>query len=396
VGISTLLRFLIGDRSAILAIAVQPRAWVTGLVFVLSAGFAREYDSEDLLHEPWYLLVPLAASLGSSFLLFGVLYGVTALRETSGPSFPRAYRAFLTLFWFTAPLAWLYAIPYERFLDAVAATRANLYTLALVSAWRVALMMRVAVVLMGMRPLAAFSRVLAYSSGLALVAINFLPFPIIEIMGGVHVTGADRVVQSAAQLVGCFGPLLFVVCLVLALGIRPRPHWQVSLDSHVQQATLSIPLKLLACASLATWIGILPLTQAEQRLRRRVEVAFRDGQLADALDLMSAHEPEEFPPQWEPPPRFLKGEDPALVLDVWVEMLKKKPAPWVQGRYMARIKNYLRSGHGDDEKTASMINRLPGKPALLQQLARDPQWQWYLERLDSHLRPELRINKNGG
>lgn len=76
-GIGTLLRFLIGSRSAMGAIAAHPRAWLIGLMFVLSAGFAREYDNEDLLHDPWYLLVPLAASLGSSFLLFCVLYGTT-------------------------------------------------------------------------------------------------------------------------------------------------------------------------------------------------------------------------------------------------------------------------------------------------------------------------------
>jgi hypothetical protein len=160
-GIGTLLGYLIGNRAAILTLAAHPRAWVVGLVFVLSAGFAREYDGEDLLHEPWHLLLPLAASLGSSFFLYCILYGISTFSRQDGPSFFAAYRSFLSLFWLTAPLAWLYAIPYERFLDPLAATNANLATLALVSAWRVALMVRVAVVLMGMPFWSALFRVVA-------------------------------------------------------------------------------------------------------------------------------------------------------------------------------------------------------------------------------------------
>ena len=204
-GIGTLLGYLIGSRSAILTLAGHPHSWLLGLVFVLSAGFAREYDGEDLLHEPWYLAVPLGASLVSSFLLFCVLYIPSGLTGASGPPFVAAYRTFLGLFWMTAPLAWLYAVPYERLLDPVSAAYANVFTLALVSAWRVALMVRVGVVLFGLSPWAALFRVLAFSDSAALVAINFLPFSIIEIMGGVRVSEADSVVRSAAQFVACWG-----------------------------------------------------------------------------------------------------------------------------------------------------------------------------------------------
>src|SRR5262245_35160561 len=129
-GIATLLRYLVGEREAILTLAVQPRAWLVGLLFVFSAGVAREYDGEDLLHEPWHLLLPLAASLVSSFLLYTVVYGVFARRRSNQPSFFAAYRAFLGLFWLTAPLAWLYVVPYERFLSPLHAINANLATLA--------------------------------------------------------------------------------------------------------------------------------------------------------------------------------------------------------------------------------------------------------------------------
>lgn len=363
-------------------------------MFVLSAGFAREYDNEDLLHEPWYLLLPLLASLVASLLLFSVLYG-SAFRSQSGPSLLMAYRAFLGLFWFTAPLAWQYAFPYERLLDPVGAAQANLGTLALVSAWRVALMVRVAVVLMGLTTWAALPRVLGYASGVAFIALFFVPFPIIEVMGGVHVAKEDVVVRSAAQLVGCFGVPLFAACLILTLSIQARPRWQIQNDAQAS-AAISRPLQVLAVLSVAIWIGILPLTQPEQQLRWHVEDAFREGRLSDGLALMLAHAPDEFPPHWEPPPRYLKGEDSALVLDVWDEILKKEPAPWVREHYLARIKHHLAAGRHDEQRIAELINRLPEGPTVLRDLATEPRLRWYLERLDPHLRRDLRMREKPG
>ena len=106
-GIGTLLRYLIGDRAAIQEIAGSRRALWVGLVFVVSAGLAREYDGEDLLHEPWHALIPLAASLVSSFILFLLCFAKVMASDPARPPFFSAYRSFLTLFWMTAPLAWL-------------------------------------------------------------------------------------------------------------------------------------------------------------------------------------------------------------------------------------------------------------------------------------------------
>ncbi len=139
----TLLLYWLGSRQAILTIAADRRAVGLGFLFVLSAGFAREYDGKDLLHEPWHLLLPVGASLLTSFLLFCLTWGIAKARGAQGPPFFTAYRMFLGLFWMTAPLAWLYAIPYERFLSAPDAMSANLWTLGVVSAWRVFLMVRV-------------------------------------------------------------------------------------------------------------------------------------------------------------------------------------------------------------------------------------------------------------
>src|SRR5262245_61059042 len=130
--IRALLLYLIGNDKAIVRLASDRRALWVGLLFVLSAGFAREYDGQDLLRQPWHLLLPLGASLVSSFLLFCLLYCRLIWTDPARPPFFSAYLSFLGLFWLTAPLAWLYAIPYERFMPETRAVEANLWTLGLV------------------------------------------------------------------------------------------------------------------------------------------------------------------------------------------------------------------------------------------------------------------------
>src|SRR6478609_360522 len=101
-GIGTLFRYLIGDREAILAIAGSRHSLWVGLLFVLSAGLAREYDGEDLLHEPWHVFLPLGASLVSSLLLFTLAFGFALSKGEPWRDTPRRYLSFLGLFWMTA------------------------------------------------------------------------------------------------------------------------------------------------------------------------------------------------------------------------------------------------------------------------------------------------------
>ncbi|MCI0681792.1 MAG: hypothetical protein L0Y71_06785 [Gemmataceae bacterium] len=401
-GVLTLLRYLVGDATAVLSLAVHPRAWLVGLLFVVSAGFAREYDGEDLLRDPWYLLLPVVASLVSSFLLYCLLYGFFARRRPESPSlspsFWSAYRAFVGLFWLTAPLAWLYAIPYERFLSPLAATYANLATLALVSAWRVALMVRVANVLFGLHPAIAFVRVVAYADAVALAAMFFVPFPIIEIMGGVRLPAEENAVRSATQLVAFWGGCSFPVWLILTIttfAMTPRPTWQAASLRPAASSPVSGALRWLVIGSLVIWAAALPLTQPEQQLRRRVEMALREGRVADGLKVMSAHARADFPPHWSPPPRYLHGEPMSLLFDIWHVLLRDDAAPWVRQHYLEQLKQYAKTRyyHYDVEKLGHLINVLPEGPALFEEIVRDNRNEWVLERLESHLRPELRRQK---
>ena len=141
------------------------------------------------------------------------------------------------------------------------------------------------------------------------------------------------------------------------------------------------------------WIPILPCTQPEQQLRRRVELAFRENRISDGLALLSAHKQEEFPPHWDPPPRFLKGDRMSNVLEIWEEILQREPSPWVRQRYLRKLKDYLKyERYGfNDERVARLLDRTPEAVELL--AAMD---QWRRERLEPYLRPELRRTKEPG
>ena len=89
--------FLIGRRVAIEEFMNCKGAFWLGLVFVMAAGFAREYDGESLTHEPWHLFIPLGASIASSFILYALLYLVSILRQAPWRGFITGYRKFLTL-----------------------------------------------------------------------------------------------------------------------------------------------------------------------------------------------------------------------------------------------------------------------------------------------------------
>ena len=182
--IATLFRYLIGNRAAIQRIATTRGAVWIGALFVLSAGLAREYDAADLIAEPWRLLIPFGASLGTSFLLYCLVYLAVWRRTVDSPPFAPTFVTFLSLYWMTAPLAWLYALPVERLMSAGKATLANLYLLGLVSIWRVALMTRVVNVLFGTGVVAAFWLVMLFADTFALAILFLTPVPILNLMGG--------------------------------------------------------------------------------------------------------------------------------------------------------------------------------------------------------------------
>jgi len=384
VSIRTWLRYLIGDRQAILELAAAPQALFVGALFVLSAGLAREYDAEDLLHEPWHLLLPFAASFVTSLVVFLPCYGLAYLkrgRTTVPPLWP-AYRSFLGLFWLTAPLAWLYAIPYERFLSPVDSIKANLWTLGVVSAWRVFLMIRVMGVWMRFGWQSLFL-VLLIADVEALIALTVVPRPIVGLMSGVRLTPAEELIANTTRLVQgitCLS-LPFLCLFVLVAVWEEKAPWP-SIDETSIDKDRSWKLIAAAVCSVFAWFFILPFTQPEQLRRHEVERAFRQGRISDGLAEMSAHQPADYPPYWDPPPHPAWGghRDPdshPKLGEIYEAIAIEPPAAWVRAIYYGKLEQYLQSWelwHWDQteiRRVVRAISPLPEEAALLARIIRD-------------------------
>jgi hypothetical protein len=375
--LSTLFLYLIGNRQAILDIAANRRAIWVGLLFVFSAAFAREYDGQYLVAEPWYLLIPMGASLGASFLLFLVVCGHLYSRSKRRPPFLKAYRSFLTLFWMTAPLAWLYAIPYERFLTPTDATKANLRTLAFVAAWRVALMVRVTSVITKRSIVTSFCMVVSFVCAVAIILTLPSQLKLMAMMGGVRQIETEAITTGMVSSFSCLAVLILPVCFFAASRFEDaeNPIWQVPTDSDQIHST-SRGIWVVATLSLSIWIPLLTWTQREQELRYHVEKEMKNGRVDEALDLMSAHRQEEFPPQWEPQhiigkPKQTFPHLPTSILEVMEHLAARDSAPWVREAYLKIFQRDLMQNRffwfNNPDKLARIVNvfrQLPEGPSI--------------------------------
>jgi hypothetical protein len=240
--------------------------WI-GLIFVFSAALAREYDAEYIPDRPWIMLVPLAASLVSSVGLWVVLWLAAWVAQRKPMPFFRNYVLFLGMFWMTAPLAWLYAIPVERFMGELDAARANYALLGLVATWRVVLMVRVAQVWTGRSLLASILLVLAFGGVVLFGALSLSPWPVIEMMAGSR-TEIEELHIGIKGSVFCFmilgAPALFVFgvtymgATVGRRRTRTSPPWMFK-PSMALGAKKT--LWALAAVSVLAWLPLLPFTQ---------------------------------------------------------------------------------------------------------------------------------------
>ncbi len=125
------IRFL-AFRSLSPAIRTQPNAYLAlGLFFTWLAGIGRYWDNPRA--ELWQYL-----GLGSVIYVFVLALIVWLLLLPFHPQ-NWSYKNVLLFITLTALPAVLYAIPVERFMAAESAKTANVWFLAIVAAWRVAL-----------------------------------------------------------------------------------------------------------------------------------------------------------------------------------------------------------------------------------------------------------------
>lgn len=344
---STLPLYLVGDRRAILDVARSPWSVLIGVLFVMSAGLAREYDGEYLLLEPWHALRPLGASLASGTLLFIIVHLAAIIRGDSAganerPPLHRAYVSWMGLFWMTAPMAWLYAIPYERWMTPEVAISCNLWTLALVAAWRVVLMTRVVTVVYGVNPVPAFFLVMLFADAVVIAVMGLAPLPVIDVMGGVRGPAREQLLGAVALNTGLLAVLSAPVWIIGALAslVGFRPAWPVV--THPKPPR-SRGLLIAAAISVVAFAPLLVWAQPAQALRHRVEGLLLSGRVAEGLAAMSAHPQEDFPPDYNPPPRLGYRETEPDLDAVRAAMREQWPADWVGELYLHKTRREIAS-----------------------------------------------------
>jgi hypothetical protein len=147
----------------------------------------------------------------------------------------------------------------EQLLDPLGATRANLIVLGIVSAWRVALMVRVVSVLFSVRAIAAFPVMMLVADAIAWAALVFLPVPIIHLMGATDPRA--QLVSDVSLNVLKLSAISFPVWLVLAIcaAVTWQPCWSVPASEHPRRAGRAIGFAGLAVAAWGT-LAILAQT----------------------------------------------------------------------------------------------------------------------------------------
>ncbi len=343
-------RFLWGEPEAVRVVATSRGVLGWGLVAVTAAALAREYDGVDLLTEPWHLALPLVASVGSSLILFLLLEHVGFWRDLESRVTPlRRYGQLLAIYWATAPLAWLYAIPVERLLPAPDAARANIGLLGLVALWRVVIMVRAVRVLYGASLGGALSVVMFFADSLLLASLFMIPIPIVSIMGGVRLSEAEQIVQGTMFTLGFVAvvmlPIWFVCYAVTCIPatekwkwLEPAPDTAASNSAaNRQSGRISLGAWVLVSAALVAGLAVLPITQPPQRLKTLVERQLRRGELSEALALMSTYQADDFPAHWEPPPRLAYGGTKPDLFQVLEVIVAQDAAPWVRAVYVDKL-----------------------------------------------------------
>lgn len=333
------LKFMFGHSDAIHAVAKSQNALWVGLLFVFSAGLAREYDGEYLLREPWHLLLPLVASLSTSLVLYSLVYLAARGHSVLKLHWWAGYRTLLTFYWMTAPLAWLYAVPVERFLDPVRATQANFALLAIVSVWRVLLITRAISVWLDAGYFSVLLIVLFFADTVLLAANFAMPMPVWDIMGGIRLPQRESIILTVRLMVGVYGTMAWFVFLIAAciVAFGSKLPWYLGELPKPPEFKTGRSMWLFAILLLIVGLAILPLAQPEQARRWHAEHLLQTGQVADAVQYMASIPRRQFPPQWNPPPRTSYGDNKPPLDEVVAEIKKADAPEWLRDVYLEKV-----------------------------------------------------------
>jgi hypothetical protein len=337
VNLWTVFRFFFGNPGAIREIAANWAGLWTGIVLVLLTGIARNYDQTFFLETPMWLIGPLAFSLCSGSFLYLILVRGFARRHFP-EGIQKQWPTFMALFWMTAPVAWLYAIPVERFLDPYRAAEANIGLLAIVSLWRVLLMSRVLSVLFEIHFCRALGWVLVAASFEVIVVIFLGAFfggslsrSILAGMSGMRNAPEENLLSSVLGAVWEWSWAVLVVCLFALAVLR----FQGTIQPLPKLAPGKMPWVQLAILAVV-WAGIAIEPQKEQQHFISHASLMDKKAYSEALAYLGKHQASDFPPsrRLEPNPyEYRVWQD----LPPTIALLKPDTAPWIRNVYLNHV-----------------------------------------------------------
>jgi hypothetical protein len=342
-----ILAFQFGRADAIRAVASSSSAIWTGIVLVLLTAFARNYDQTYIPEKPFlWFFGPLLFSFFSGSWLYLVCYTGCARRlmkaDDAEPSSDTAWRGFMGAFWMTAPIAWLYAIPVERFFDSLTAAKANIALLAIVSLWRVLLMARVFQVVTRV-PYARTLLWVILATSVEVVLLFFASGAVMKrvmaSMSGLRNSPEEEVLLSAMSLAGNQAIVVIPIVGVLLLAWR----WIGSADKWPEIHRKSLPLRALIAVA-ACWIAATIPSQIELRRNSAVEQFVSRGEMRAAIDFLKRHQPKEFAPVRPLPPKLFEA---TLIKEAFglAGVLREDDPTWVRqhiAKGLTRVSEQLR------------------------------------------------------
>lgn len=337
------LGFLIGRRQSIQSLIYgQGNLWFAASL-VATAAFAREYDAVSLLHQPYDLLGPFAASFLLATGLYLCLCVCLSLSGIRQRNWPRHYRVLLCGYWMTAPLAWLYAIPVEAFASETNALRFNLSALSIVSLWRVALYSRVVALHFRIPVWAALPWVALPCMLLAFIGMFQSMMSLVPMMGGIRLTQTQQILVDFQSVV--LGGIFYSAVPVLILGIvstiicsrRGKRELRCRSFSNVHRQCWWVP----TLAMVAACAGMFMFQPALHRAAR-VDRLLLASEFEPAFRLMETNGAAAFPKQWDPVPTFPTNHESKPRMDHLLRSLaEQNPPAWVQNRLLIQAEDLL-------------------------------------------------------
>lgn len=289
--IKTIGKFLIGNREAVKTVASSAKTILLGLLFIVSAGLARNYDHHLLREELLWIGGPIGMALFSSIFIYTFLKIFGRIPSTDKPY--SNFTGFFACFTMTAPLAWLYGIPVENFTSPLNATIFNFSILLLVSIWRVTLMVRVTCVLFGFHPARAFALVAIPASVEMFFATLVSSISIVGIMGGMSLSPADAFLVKATGFVTYASIVVFGLGILTAL-VGPRGN-VTSWFPERPQPKITPASWLVALAIIGLWLVIAIIPQQKLTTREHFRNLIKAERYEEAAEFAKTKTLADFP-----------------------------------------------------------------------------------------------------